>query len=89
VLGALSKWVIMLFDPSLSDRGQQNMIHHCGNIWKSIISRIKSRINDRTKPASGVLVTGLVSYLTLNKLDLLVENALLRQQLTVLERQVK
>jgi putative transposase len=79
----------MLFDPFLSDRGEQNMMLHCGNVWKSIISGVESQVKGWTKPATTELMTGLVSDLTRSKADLLVENALLRQQLIVLERQVK
>jgi carbonic anhydrase/acetyltransferase-like protein (isoleucine patch superfamily) len=62
------------------------MILHCGNIGKWVTSRIESHIKDKTKPATAVLVTGLVSDMTRSKADLLVENALLRQQLIVLKR---
>jgi putative transposase len=65
------------------------MMHDCGNVWKWVISRIESHIKDRTKPATVELVTGLVLDLTRSKADLLAENALLRQQLTVVKRQVK
>ena len=42
-----------------------------------------------TKPASSVLIIGILSDLTRSRADLMVENALLRQQLIVLNRQVK
>jgi hypothetical protein len=41
---------------------------------------------DKTKPAAAELVTGLVSDMMRSNADLLVENALLRQQLIVLKR---
>ena len=42
-----------------------------------------------TKPATSVLIIGLLSDLTRSRADLAVENALLRQQLIVLKRQIK
>ena len=42
-----------------------------------------------TKPAIPVLVSGVLSDLSRSRIDLVVENALLRQQLIVLKRQVK
>jgi hypothetical protein len=62
------------------------MILHCGNIWKWVTSRIESHIKDKIKPAAAELVTGLVSDMMRSNADLLVENALLRQQLIVLKR---
>lgn len=41
------------------------------------------------KPATPVLVSGVLSDLSRSRIDLVVENALLRQQLIVLKRQVK
>jgi putative transposase len=42
-----------------------------------------------TKPATSILIIGILSDLARNRTDLVVENALLRQQLIVLNRQVK
>jgi putative transposase len=42
-----------------------------------------------TKPATPILISGFLSDLPRSRTDLLVENALLRQQLIVLNRQVK
>jgi len=50
---------------------------------------LKERIKHWTKPASSVLIIGILSDLTRSRTDLLVENALLRQQLIVLKRQIK
>jgi hypothetical protein len=41
------------------------------------------------KPSTPVLVSGVLSDLSRSRIDLVVENALLRQQLIVLKRQVK
>ena len=50
---------------------------------------LQERIRCRVKPASLPLISGLLSDLPRNRSDLLVENALLRQQLIILNRQVK
>ena len=50
---------------------------------------LKERIKYWTKPASSVLIIGILSDLTRSRTDLLLENALLRQQLIVLKRQIK
>ena len=49
----------------------------------------QERIKHWTKPASLVLIIGILSDLTRSHIDLVVENALLRQQLIVLNRQIK
>ena len=50
---------------------------------------LKERIKYWTKPASSVLIIGILSDLTRSRADLIAENALLRQQLIVLNRQNK
>ena len=50
---------------------------------------LQERIKHRIKPATSVLIIGILSDLTRSHTDLVVENALLRQQLIVLNRQVK
>jgi putative transposase len=42
-----------------------------------------------TKPATSALTIGILSDLTRSRADLVVENALLRQQLIILKRQIK
>jgi hypothetical protein len=54
-----------------------------------ILDWLQERIKRWTKPATPVLITGILSDLTRSRTDLVVENALLRQQLIVLNRQVK
>ena len=54
-----------------------------------IILWLEERIKRWAKPAPSVLIIGLLSDLTHSRADLVVENALLRQQLIVLNRQVK
>jgi putative transposase len=50
---------------------------------------LKERIKYWIKPASSVPIIGILSDLTRSRTDLIVENALLRQQLIVLKRQIK
>jgi putative transposase len=54
-----------------------------------ILLWLQEHIKGWTKPATSVLIIGTLSDLTLSHTDLLVENALLRQQLIVLNRQIK
>ena len=49
---------------------------------------LKERIKHWTKPASSVLIIGILSDMTRSHSDLIVENALLRQQLIVLNHQI-
>lgn len=65
-------------------------------IWTAIRRRVQTalpalhhRLLAWTKPATGSLVGGVVGDLTRTKAALLAENALLRQQLVLLARQVK
>jgi transposase InsO family protein len=53
--------------------------------WKHLDSRLKQW----TKPTTATLVRGTIADMTRSQTDLLVENAILRQQLIVLNRQVK
>ena len=50
---------------------------------------LQERIQLWTKPATSILIIGILSDLTRDRTDLVVENALLRQQLIVLNRQIK
>ena len=54
-----------------------------------ILHWLQERLKHWTKPAISALNHGLLSDLTRNRADLVVENALLRQQLIILKRQVK
>lgn len=54
-----------------------------------ILLWLQERIKHWTKPATTVLIIGILSDLTRSHADLVVENALLRQQLIVLKRQIK
>jgi len=59
------------------------------NACKSFINRVRAQLKKITKPATAVLSAGAVSDLARSKSDLVVENAMLRQQLIVLKRSVK
>jgi hypothetical protein len=59
------------------------------NACKSFFNRIKNTIEKITKPATDSLVANAVTDITRNRKDLVVENAILRQQLIILNRQVK
>ncbi len=54
-----------------------------------ILRWLQERVKLWTKPATSVLIIGALSDLTRSHADLVVENALLRQQLIVLNRQIK
>ena len=54
-----------------------------------ILLWFQERIKLWIKPATSILIIGVLSDLTRNHTDLVVENALLRQQLIVLNRQIK
>jgi hypothetical protein len=75
----------------------ERLIHQpiTGDNWIAFVSAgkflhwLQERINRWIKPATPALISGYLSDLTRNRTDLIVENALLRQQLIVLNRQVK
>lgn len=53
-----------------------------------ILLWLQKRIKHWTKPATPVLIIGILSDITRSHTDLVVENALSRQQLIVLDRQI-
>ena len=55
----------------------------------NILHWLHERIKFWTKPASSVLIIGTLVDLTGSRTDLVIENALLRQQLIILKRQLK
>ena len=57
-------------------------------VWKYFLFQFQQHIKHWAKPATLTLISGFVSDLTRSCSDLIVENALLRQQLIVLCRQV-
>ena len=65
------------------------MIQTIANRLRFVAQTIVKRIKQMTRPANGSSASNLVMDLARSKHDLLVENALLRQQLIVLERRQK
>jgi putative transposase len=59
------------------------------SFWTSLTHRIQHQIKGWVKPTTVSLAIGALSDLSRSRADLLVENALLRQQLIVLRRQIK
>jgi putative transposase len=66
------------------------MIEIILNFWKSLGSQVKQRLKQWTKPVTTTLVTETLSDMTTrSRTDLIAKNAMLRQQLIVLNRQTK
>jgi transposase InsO family protein len=57
--------------------------------WQFFFVLVQQTIQRWTKPATSLIVVGALSDINRNQAELIVENALLRQQLIVLNRQVK
>src|SRR4030066_1319612 len=58
-------------------------------IWKPFLFHLQQHIKHWAKPATLSLISGVLSDLTRSRADLIGENALLRPQLIVLNRQAK
>ncbi len=58
-------------------------------LFSCLFSFLDQSFRRLTQPARSSLVLGMAADLALSKADLIAENALLRQQLIVLRRQVK
>jgi putative transposase len=58
-------------------------------LWASLVYRIQQKMKGWAKPTTVSLAIGAITDLSRSRADLLVENALLRQQLIVLRRQIK
>ncbi len=56
---------------------------------KSFFNRVKETVKKFTKPNTAGLAVGTISDITRSRKDLVAENAILRQQLIILKRQVK
>jgi putative transposase len=69
--------------------GHLRMIRRFFNFCKNLGSRIKQQIKQWSKPATARLVTGALTDIPRSRANLIAENAMLRQQLIVLKRQVK
>ena len=57
--------------------------------WEQLVGRVKRRIKQRTKLISTGLVAGTFPDAARSRTQLIAENAVLRQQLIVLRRQIK
>ena len=57
--------------------------------FQRLFSRVQQRVLQWTKPTSRTLLVGTLNDLARTRTELIVENALLRQQLVILRRQVK
>ena len=57
--------------------------------WQSFYGRIRETLKMWTKPATALLFASALSDINRSRTDLIIENAMLRQQLIVLNRQVK
>jgi putative transposase len=64
------------------------MIYSIFNL-KYYLFQFQKKIKQWAKPNTQSMISGVLSDLTRSRSDLIVENALLRQQLIVLNRQVK
>ena len=62
---------------------------HKAFLWKPFILWLQHNIKPRAKSTPLLLASGILSDQTRSRSDLIAENALLRQQLIVLHRQVK
>jgi hypothetical protein len=69
--------------------GKHTMIATLINTCKTIINRNKDKIKQLTKPATPSPTIGTISDLPKSKADLIAENAILRQQVIVVNRRVK
>jgi hypothetical protein len=56
---------------------------------KSFLTHVKNQLKKITQPSTATIAAGALSDLPRSKSDLIAENAILRQQLIVLNRQVK
>ena len=59
------------------------------SFWKPFTIWLQQRIKHWAKPATLFLIFGVLSDLTRSRVDVFLENALLCQQLIVLNRQIK
>ena len=58
-------------------------------VWKPFLFQLQQRIKHWAKPATLSLISGLLSDLICSRVNLVVENALLRQLVIALNRQLK
>ena len=66
-----------------------SMIDLIIDAWKQLVNQVRQLIKQWTKPLASRLLLGSLADMTRSRADLVAENALLRQQLIILRRQVK
>jgi putative transposase len=66
-----------------------SMIDPIVDAWKQLVNQVGQLIKQWTRPLASRLLLGSLADVTRSRVDLVAENALLRQQLTILRRQVK
>ena len=65
------------------------MLQYIRTYWLSLVSRFKKNQKTWSQPTTTKIIAGTLADLPRSRGDLIAENALLRQQLIVLNRQVK
>jgi hypothetical protein len=66
-----------------------HLLRRCIPVGRAAAQRLRARLRTVTKPATGSLCTGTLADLVRSTPALIAENALLRQQLIILRRNVK
>ena len=66
-----------------------SMIDPIIDAWKQLVNQVRQLIKQWTKPLASRLLLGSLADMTRSRADLVAENALLRQQLIIIRRQVK
>jgi hypothetical protein len=59
------------------------------DVYKSFFNHVKNQLKKITRPSTATIVAGALTNLHRSNSDLIAENAIVRQQLIVLNRQVK
>jgi hypothetical protein len=85
----LRKPGIMLINAKTYLESRNRMIETIIDAWKQLVNHLKQLVKHYTKPLTSGLVISALSDTTRSRVDLIAENALLRQQLIILKRQVK
>ena len=79
----------MLFDLKSCIGVDNGMLPAFLSPWKNLLNRLEQHFKQWAKPATVALAAGSISDLSRSRTDLLAENAMLRRQLIVLNREVK
>ena len=65
------------------------LTHYAQNLWARLSAAANQFFRHLLKPARSTLLTGTLADLPRSRAELLTENALLRQQLIVIQRRTK